>query len=617
MPKGTRSGWSPWRILLAGLLASTLISVVLVALGIRWFILFRQQNAHRAHRREQIEAPGGRVPAPPTRLLTEGEGGEDSGRLSTNDLLPGASLEKSFRIPKKNGAPIPKRNAILAFKNSPPLPGDDIFKDLLIPSLEIEIPPAAASSLTRSPRKYVRASIREGKTVYTNVAIRLKGGPGSFRQFHDRPAFTVNFDKFAPGQTFHGLKKIHLNNSVQDGSYLNEKISRELFEAAGVPVPRAGHAVVTIDDREPALYVLLEGVNKQFLKRYFKDAEGNVYDGHSQTDVTQNLPINSGEDPTGDKRLRDLANAAKKRDYGDRLAALSKTLDLDRFLSYLAMEMILWHWDGYTMNRNNYRIFHDRDTDRMVFIPQGMDQMFAKPRGSIIPERCNGLVARSVLEIPEAFERYRERVDQITTNIFLVEAITNRIYEVAAGIHAALAEMGPRSENYRQRVSTLCSRVRARASYLHGLVAPAAATKFDEEAVVSLTEWHGRIDIPDAQLDRQRDEEGNTLLHISTENGCTASWRTSAVLESGTYRLEARIKTRGVVFDPKDPRAGAGLRISGHRVGQKNSGDRDWTRIYFDFPVRDDHSEVELICELRANSGEIWYDLASLKLRRK
>ena len=51
------------------------------------------------------------------------------------------------------------------------------------------------------------------------------------------------------------------NNSVQDSTYLSEKICREMFEAAGVPSPRAGHAVVEFDGRLLGLYVLVEGID--------------------------------------------------------------------------------------------------------------------------------------------------------------------------------------------------------------------------------------------------------------------------------------------------------------------------------------------------------------------
>ena len=87
-------------------------------------------------------------------------------------------------------------------------------------------------------------------------------------------------------------------------------------------------------------------------------------------------------------------------------------------------------------------------------------------------------------------------------------------------------------------------------------------------------------------------------------------------LPPGQYSLEAQIMTRGVVLYEGDPRSGAGLRVSRHRQGQPNAGDSDWKPISFEFEVEPEQSEVELICELRAERGEIWYDLNSLKLKR-
>ena len=90
------------------------------------------------------------------------------------------------------------------------LPAADLFQDGLIPRLRIEISSEAMSSLRAKPRTYVPANVREGTRVYTNVSIRLKGGPGSFRPLEDRPAFTVNFGRLNPGQKFHGLRNLHL-----------------------------------------------------------------------------------------------------------------------------------------------------------------------------------------------------------------------------------------------------------------------------------------------------------------------------------------------------------------------------------------------------------------------
>jgi spore coat protein H len=600
MPAQESLPLKPWKVLLAALIVS----------AVGWSLLapaFSELSRRSGNQERRVERPM------PTAQRNRGPRGG----------MPRLMAEQSESTLAEANSATPRtfaKNAILASKakDGTALIGDDIFKDAFIPTLKIEIPREGTSGLERRPRTYVRATIREGATTYTNVAIRLKGGPGSFRNFDDNPAFTINFEHFAKGQTFHGLKKIHLNNSVQDNGYLSEKISRELFEAAGVPAPRAGNAMASVNGKDARMYVLIEGINKQFLKRYFKDTKGNVYDGHSGTDVTDDLPTNDGENPKDKSRLRALAAAVRQPDLEARMAALEKTLDVDRFLSFVAIEMMLCHWDGYTIGRNNFRIFHDRDSDRMVFMPQGVDQILGKPFGQVFPAGAGGMVVRAVLEIPEGRRRYRERVAQLTTNVFDSEAICDRVHEVSQKIEAALAQIDSRwAQEHRNQAAGFCRRIQQRASYLHNQISSAKPIKFDEMAMTSLTDWEEKRDLGEAELTKEQDEHGNTLLRISTKEGCTASWRTTRMLDPGKYRFEARIKTRGVVFPENDPRAGAGLRISRHRVGQKNSGDKDWTPVSFEFQVPQDQSGVELVCELRANKGDVWFELKSLRLKRE
>src|SRR5688500_11917603 len=110
-------------------------------------------------------------------------------------------------------------------------PDTNLFEDTNIVRLSIHVPKAGVKLLQRSSwrggggneRPEATATVTEGGTVYTNVAIHIKGAAGSFRPFDDRPALTLNFDKFARGQRFHGLQKLSLNNSVQDPTFLNEK----------------------------------------------------------------------------------------------------------------------------------------------------------------------------------------------------------------------------------------------------------------------------------------------------------------------------------------------------------------------------------------------------------
>jgi len=382
-------------------------------------------------------------------------------------------------------------------------------------------------------------------------------------------------------------------------------------------VPRAGNAMLTFNRRDMGMYVLVEGINKPFLRRYFKDPDGTVFEGKSGTDVTnpRNFLTNTDELPGSRARLAALRAAAQQRDLEMRMDAYEKALDVDRFLSFLAMEMILCHWDGYAIGRNNFRIYHDLDTDRMVFIPQGMDQMLDRPK-EIFPN-AQGLVARTMLEIPEARQRYLQRVGELTTNILPAVGMGARITEVSAKTEAALRETDPAAADaHRSRANALRRRLQARLTSLEAMLSPASRTKFDAQGTLALNDWAPQTDLGEADLPKEQDEKGNALLRISTKTGCTASWRTTKLLDRGKYRIEARIKTQSVVFPPNDPKAGAGLRVSRHRIGQKNEGNKDWTPIVFDFEVRDDHAAVELVCELRATQGDIWYDLSSLKLKR-
>src|SRR5947209_7801123 len=156
--------------------------------------------------------------------------------------------------------------------------GDDLFAGGVIPKLDFQISPESMKVLRdyhqvwrqpRPERQDVPVTIREGARIYTNVALHLKGSY-TYQDIDQKPSLTLHFNKFAPGQRFHGLEKISLNNSVQDPSYLSEALAREVFMDLGVPSPRAGHAFVRINGRETGFYVLLEGWDKPFLHRHFK-----------------------------------------------------------------------------------------------------------------------------------------------------------------------------------------------------------------------------------------------------------------------------------------------------------------------------------------------------------
>src|SRR5262245_51347483 len=137
--------------------------------------------------------------------------------------------------------------AVLAAPPNPD-PSADVFKPAgPVPVFKITVDAENLKLLNRDPRTYVKCTVRVGDRTYKNVGIHLKGAAGSWRDWNDKPGLTLNFDKFAAGQSYRGLDKVHLNNGVQDGSYLNEILANEMYLAAGVPACRCAHALVELN----------------------------------------------------------------------------------------------------------------------------------------------------------------------------------------------------------------------------------------------------------------------------------------------------------------------------------------------------------------------------------
>ena len=173
------------------------------------------------------------------------------------------------------------------------------------------------------------------------------------------------------------MERMTLNNSIQDPSMVNTCLSYRVFAAAGNPAPRCNFATVSVNGKDLGLYVHVEEIKAPFLSRHFESAEGNLYEGT----VSDFTPTYRG---TIEKKTNtDAADwsdidavAAALQDPSDAgLKALGEIVDLDRFLSFWATEVLVGHWDGYAGDRNNYWFYREPDGP-FVFIPWGTDDTF-------------------------------------------------------------------------------------------------------------------------------------------------------------------------------------------------------------------------------------------------
>ena len=363
--------------------------------------------------------------------------------------------------------------ALLWFAPSPGIGSEgELFASAAVRRLRLESTPEDLQSLRTNPRQYVRATLREGTNVLRDVAVRLKGS-SSFQNVDGKPSLTLDCDRFRAGQRFHGLSKIHLNNSLEDPSYLNEKLGGELFRAAGLPATRFSHAIVELNSRRLGLYVLKEGFTEEFLARHFQRTDGNLYEPEAGVapDVTRAMTRNSGDGPDDKLDLQRLA-AASAQKSPERWKALGESLDLDRFLTFMTLEVLSGHRDGYCLARNNYRLYHEPASNRFIFLPDGMDQLFGRADFPVEP-RMAGVVARAVLETPEGRAAYLERLPQVFTNYFKVEALTNSVRAWSEAIAPHLTRVEARS--LRREAEDLSERIRQRVLFVNRQLAASAA----------------------------------------------------------------------------------------------------------------------------------------------
>src|SRR6476620_3180907 len=91
---------------------------------------------------------------------------------------------------------------------------------------------------------------------------------------------------------------------------------------------------------------------------------------------------------------------------------------------------------------NNYRVYHDPTTDKMTFIPHGMDQMFWEPHGSVWHPETGGLIARAIMDTPEGARLYHERVKVVFEKAFNLDKVTKRFDQLISRNRPAAGEVG-------------------------------------------------------------------------------------------------------------------------------------------------------------------------------
>ncbi len=333
--------------------------------------------------------------------------------------------------PAKAPAPSkPRQDTISAF-----------WEDSSVRHYQLELSDEAIEALRKNPKEYARGTFRDQGQVYEDVGVRLKGGWGSFRMMDGRSkaAFTVKFNAFKSDQRFQGLRRIVLNNAVQDPSFMRESIGYSLFRDARIPAPRITHATLDVNGIPYGLYVQVEAVTRDFLKRWFEDTSGNLYEGPGDVMEWEHLDLDSNQDKANRSDLKRLAHAIEEADEEDPWSDLDDHVDLSSFSTFLCLEQFANHWDGYTQV-NNYRLYHHPLSDKFFFFPHGADQLFEELDQHIFRPQ-GGVLGRALLMTDAGKQIYRQTAQRLLNEVWNEERILARIGEMYVRIHPHVASL--------------------------------------------------------------------------------------------------------------------------------------------------------------------------------
>lgn len=348
---------------------------------------------------------------------------------------------------------------------------------------------------------WFQADVTVDGESYARAGVRKKGFVGS--QSDVKPSLKLRFDKYVDNQELGGvLERMTLNNSLQDESLIGACMLFAVFAAAGNPAPRCNFATVSVNGENLGLYVNVEDIEHSMLAREFADPNGNLYEGtvsdfEAAYRGTFEKKTNSAAADWSDV---DALTAALGDPSDAGWDGVRESVDIDRFLTFWALEVIIAHWDGYAGNRNNFWFYREPD-GAFVFIPWGVDQVFSddeedpnpfddvtKPPLSVL---ANGALANRMYNDAECRAAYVARLTETLDAVWDEDALIALADEMAAIVQRhALPKNRAAAKKEAERVREF---IRERRAVILSDLRPQPPEWLDEAASATIAGGYGAL----------------------------------------------------------------------------------------------------------------------------
>lgn len=304
---------------------------------------------------------------------------------------------------------------------------------------------------------YTMASASIDGEVTDSVGIRQKGFASHFGSQGDKKSMKIDFNHFVDGKKYDGLKKINLNNGFGDPAIQRDKLCYNIMNKAGVDAPRTSYARIYLNDQYWGLYLLVEQVDRTFLKDNFGNSNGNLFKnvgnselewmGQDTSQYQQIFELKTDPDVEAWENFVELMDVLNNTGDGDFKEEISKIFDVDLYLKVLAVDVATGNWDSYIEHGRNFYMYQDSGSRKFNWIP--WDYNFAlggtfgsdfggpggggsdegNPNGNTLSEfpvdmsNSEKVLVNRLLAVPEYKERYYQGFCRLLDDNFTTERI--------------------------------------------------------------------------------------------------------------------------------------------------------------------------------------------------
>ncbi len=240
------------------------------------------------------------------------------------------------------------------------------------------------------PQKYFHCKITFDGIVLDSCGFKEKGNASnSFIGYGKKKPIKVSFEAFK-NQRLDGLEKFNLNNFTNDPSLVRDAVCMKLMRDQGLHAPRTAYAKLFVNGEYIGLYVIIENVDKTFLKAKYGGAnnDGNLFktDRNCQMWMTwlgddketyknKNFQLTTNEDEDDWSKFISFLNFINFDRSENFKSELEKRFDVHAYLKILAIEKCVKSWDSYWGGGNNFFLYEHPD-GMIRWIPWDMNESF-------------------------------------------------------------------------------------------------------------------------------------------------------------------------------------------------------------------------------------------------